>query len=134
MLVIFYSSLISYMLFFSICIAPLVNIVLDNENSSKLLRKIFPRNFLFGIIISLSLVILSIFYSSKLNIIFSTIILFTFLLNLLYVMPAINKAADDAKIKRTSSEKFKKLHLFSVVLYLIGFLLAVAGLLNLMIM
>lgn len=134
MLVIFYSSLISYMLFFSICIAPLVNIVLDKENSSKLLRKIFPRNFLFGIIISLFLVIFSFFYSSKLNIIFSNIILFTFLLNLLYVMPAINKAADDAKIKGNSSEKFKKLHLFSVVLYLIGFLLALAGLLNLLIM
>ena len=65
MLLIFYSSLLSYMLFFSLCIAPIINLTLDKKNSSKLLRKIFPRNFIYGLILSLLVIICSFYYSNK---------------------------------------------------------------------
>ena len=50
MLIIIYSILIGYMVFFTLCIAPIINNTLDRENASKLLRKVFPKNFLFGLV------------------------------------------------------------------------------------
>ena len=64
MIILLYSALFSYMLFFSACIAPLITTTLDKKNSSKLLRKIFPRNFYYGLFISLFLFTVS-FYLQK---------------------------------------------------------------------
>ena len=124
MLIIIYSALISYMLFFSFCIAPPINIVLDRKNSSILLRKIFPRNFWFGIILSFVATIISFYEENNLSILISIITLILFFTNLYFLMPAINNEADSLKKAKSYSKKFKMLHLISVVLYLINIILS----------
>ncbi len=59
MLLIIYSMLIGYMIFFTFCIAPIINSTLDRENASKLLRKVFPKNFLFGLVLSMLAILAS---------------------------------------------------------------------------
>ena len=59
MLLIIYSILIGYMIFFTLCIAPIINNTLDRENASKLLRKVFPKNFTFGLVLSILAILVS---------------------------------------------------------------------------
>ena len=127
MLLILYSSLLSYMLFFTICIAPVINTQLDRKNSSKLLRKIFPRNFIFGSLLSAVLILFSFLYENLLSKILSSIIFIFYLLNLYYLMPKINKEADFKKSQKKYSRNFKKLHLYSVLLYVIQIILALTA-------
>ena len=126
MLIILYSFLFSYMLFFSICVAPVINTTLNRENSSRLLRKIFPRNFIFGSIISFVTLLGSIYYESLLSIIISSILLIFFIINLYILVPKINLEADKTKKKKSYTRKFKILHLLSVILYLIQIILCLS--------
>ena len=127
MLLIIYSILIGYMLFFTLCIAPIINTTLDRENASKLLRKVFPKNFLF----CFSLFILAIFVSFLLeqnySLIFSIFLTFLFLLNLFYIMPKINAISAKDKKRKQYSKNFKKFHLFSIILYLLKMLASIVG-------
>ena len=126
MLLIFYSSLLSYMLFFSVCIAPIINLTLDKKNSSKLLRKIFPRNFIYGLTLSLLVIICSIYLENKLSLTVSCIIFLLYIINLYVLIPKINLEADKSIKNKGYSKKFKVLHLFSVLIYLIQMLLSFA--------
>ena len=128
MLVIIYSALISYMVFFSLCIAPPINIVLDRKNSSLLLRKIFPRNFWFGIYLSFLSAIISFYQENSLSMFLSIFILISFLTNLYVLMPAINVEADLLKKAKSYSKKFKILHLISVILYLVNIIISTISL------
>ena len=124
MIVLLYSSLFSYMMFFSVCIAPVIASILDKKNSSKLLRKIFPRNFIYGLIISLLLIISSFFLENKTSFIISIIIFLFFIINLFILITKINLEADKSINKKSYSSKFKALHLCSVLLFLIQTLLS----------
>ena len=128
MLVIIYSALISYMVFFSLCIAPPINIVLDRKNSSLLLRKIFPRNFWFGIYLSFLSAIISLYQENILSMFLSIFILISFLINLYVLMPLINVEADLLKKAKSYSKKFKILHLISVILYLVNIIISTISL------
>ena len=123
MLSILYSFLFSYMVFFSICVAPVINTTLNRENSSKLLRKIFPRNFIFGIIISFFTIIVSIYYASFISLLIASIILLFFVINLFILVPKINKEADKTKNLKSFTKNFKKLHFLSVILFILQMLL-----------
>ncbi|MBF96943.1 MAG: hypothetical protein CFH34_01558 [Alphaproteobacteria bacterium MarineAlpha9_Bin4] len=125
MLIIFYSFLLSYMLFFSICVAPVINSTLDKKNSSILLRKIFPKNFLFGMTFSFFAILVSIYYENLLSILISSIIFIFFILNLYILVPKINLEADKTTNIKGYNKRFKFLHLFSVILYLIQILLCI---------
>ena len=124
MLIILYSSLFSYMFFFSICIAPSINTVLDRKNSSKLLRKIFPLNFKFGIVIAFLILLISVIIRNYISITFSFIILLLFFINLFYLVPKINNEADKVLPKKAFGKKFKILHFYSVILYLLQMLIS----------
>ena len=118
------------MLFFTLCIAPVVSTVSEREISSKLLRKIFPRNFVYGLLLSLALVISSFLEKNSASVIFSSIILIFYLLNLFFLMPKINKEADLTKKQKTYSKRFKFLHLISVILYAIQIILSLIAILK----
>lgn len=124
MLLTLYSSLLSYMLFFSLCIAPIINLTLDKKNSSKLLRKIFPRNFLYGLILSSLVIVCSIYLENKLSLTVSIIIFLLYVINLYVLIPKINLEADKSIKNKGYSKKFKTLHLFSVLIYLIQMILS----------
>ena len=79
---------------FSLCIAPLITTTLDKKNSSKLLRKIFPRNFYYGLFISLFLFTVSFYFQNIPSMIISGFILLFFIINLFVLIPKINLEAD----------------------------------------
>ena len=131
MLIILYSMLLSYMMFFTTCIAPVVNTVLERKTSSILLRKIFPRNFIYGLVFSSALVIFSFLEKVLWSLSISSIIFILYLANLYFIMPRINKEADKFKEKGKYTKRFKLLHLYSVLFYVLQIILSVIAIVKL---
>ncbi len=128
MLLVLYSSLLSYMLFFTVCVAPVSNKKLDETNRSKFLRNIFPKNFIFGLSISSLAFILSFVYHSHWSIIISFFISLGFITNLLIIMPKLNYISDSNNLKSENKKKqFKYWHFSSVFIYLIQIILSIVG-------
>ena len=123
--------LFSYMIFFTICIAPVINTVLERKTSSILLRKIFPRNFIYGLVLSFALVIFSFLEKELWSLSFSSIIFTLYLANLYFIMPKINEEADKFKEKGKYTNKFKLLHLYSVLFYALQIILSVIAIVKL---
>ena len=119
--------LIGYMVFFTFCIAPIINSTLDRENASKLLRKVFPKNFLFGLVLSMLAILASFILKQDKSLIIAFFLTCLFLVNLYYIMPKINAISDKDKKKKQYSSSFKKFHLFSVILYLLKMLASIIG-------
>ena len=115
------------MVFFTLCIAPIINNTLDRENASKLLRKVFPKNFLFGLVLSILAILASFLLEQNNSLIIAIFLTCLFLVNLYYVMPKINAISDEDKKRKQYSKSFKKFHLFSVVLYLLKMLASIIG-------
>ena len=129
MLVIIYTALVSYMVYFALCIAPVINNTLKRESSSKLLRKVFPRNFLYGLTLTSIALLISLIENNIIGSLVSFIILISFLINLKILLPKINHEADLTTKKNEYTKKFKKLHFYSVFLYLINMILAIGAIL-----
>ena len=108
------TAIFSYMLFFAVFIAPTVFKVLNEEYASKFLRAFFPKFYLFGIILSIIGFLISVNEKNNFSIIFFLLLISTFILSRQILMPSINKAKDNNKLK-----KFKKLHMISVFINLI---------------
>ena len=106
------AMILGIMLFFSFVIAPVVFTTLDEDNSRKFIRRIFP--FYYSVNLALSLIVLLTFlFLSKLGVDFYLILLITILFatsNYL-LMPLINKYRDEKQDK-----KFKYSHFISVVI------------------
>ena len=128
MLLILYTSLLSYMLFFTICVAPVSNKILDENNKSKFLRNIFPRNFIFGLIIASLAFIFSFILKNHWSIVISFIISLGFIINLLIIMPKINFISDsDSLDKEKKKKQFRNWHFSSVFIYLIQIIISIVG-------
>ena len=128
MLLILYTSLLSYMLFFTICVAPVSNKILDENNKSKFLRNIFPRNFIFGLIIASLAFIFSFILKDHWSIIISFIISLGFIINLLIIMPKINFISDSDFLEKEKKKKqFRNWHFSSVFVYLIQIIISIVG-------
>jgi len=97
------------MMFFPIVVATSVFKVLDEKQSSKFLRIFFPKYYLFGFVLSLIGLILSICYENKSSILIFLLITIGFIFSRQVLMPMINKAKD-----LNTENKFNKLHKFSV--------------------
>ena len=118
--------LIGSMIFFMAVVSPSVFATLSTNASSKFLRTIFPRMFLFGFIISVIALIFSVLSSDLFNSIVLVIISLSFLINRNYLTPLINKFRDqelegDSKVVKN----FKIMHLLSVLLFVINFTLLI---------
>jgi magnesium-transporting ATPase (P-type) len=128
MLLVLYSSLLSYMLFFTICVAPVSNKILDENNKSKFLRNIFPRNFIFGLIIASLAFIFSFILKNHWSIVISFIISLGFIINLLIIMPKINFISDSDSLEKEKKKKqFRNWHFSSVFIYLIQIIISIVG-------
>ena len=128
MLLILYTSLLSYMLFFTICVAPISNKILDENNKSKFLRNIFPRNFIFGLIIASLAFIFSFILKNHWSIVISFIISLGFIINLLIIMPKINFISDSDSLEKEKKKKqFRNWHFSSVFIYLIQIIISIVG-------
>ena len=100
------------MLFFSCVIAPVIFKVLDANNASKFVRKIFPHYYLINLVI-LSFALLLLLYISSVNFDFyiTLVITILFAFSLFILMPLINKFKDSKEEK-----KFKYSHALSVII------------------
>ena len=114
------------MIFFSAVVSPSVFASLNSKGSSKFLRTIFPRMFLFGFVISLLAFILTILSNDLFNSIVLVIIGLSFLLNRNYLTPLINNFRDQELEGNTKATRnFKMMHLLSVLLFTINFFLLI---------
>ena len=106
------AMILGIMLFFSFVIAPVLFTTLDEENSRKFIRRIFP--FYYNVNLGISLVVLLIYlFLSKSGLDFYLILAITVLFGTsnYVLMPLINKYRDEKQDK-----KFKYLHFISVVI------------------
>ena len=125
------SILLGTMLFFVIIVSPTVFTALSSDQASKFLRLIFPRLFLFGLVLSLLSAlgyIVSALYIEMFLALFASILFF---LNRNILTPLINYHRDkeiEGDIK--SKNYFKLLHLLSVSFFVINLFILVFFLLN----
>tara|TARA_B100001248_G_scaffold152237_1_gene114442 strand:- start:1558 stop:1884 length:327 start_codon:yes stop_codon:yes gene_type:complete len=95
-------------------VAPTVFQTIDSKNTSKFLRKIFPRFFMFIFILGI-LAFLESYYNSRGNTLYILYIVTSiFSLTAFLLIPMTNKATDD-----NNKKKFKTLHSLSVFLTII---------------
>ena len=114
------------MIFFTAVVSPSVFASLNSNGSSKFLRTIFPRMFLFGFFISLIGILLTVVSGGFYNSIILTIIALSFLINRNYLTPRINHFRDrELEGNIAAAKKFKVMHLLSVLLFVINFFLLI---------
>ena len=109
MLILVAAATLSFMIFFPLVVATSVFKVLDEKQSSKFLRIFFPKYYLYGFVLSLAGVILSIYFENKLSILIYSFIMVGFIFSRQILTPMVNKAKD-----LNNEKKFKKLHKLSV--------------------
>ena len=106
------SMVLGIMLFFSFVVAPVTFTVLDEENSRKFIRKIFPYYYTVSLLISfLVLIFFVIQRTFSLNFYLLLTVAILFALSNYILMPLINKYKDENQDK-----KFKYSHFISVVI------------------
>ena len=121
------SLLIGSMIFFTAVVSPSIFASLSSNASSKFLRLVFPRMFLFGIIITSLCFLLSILLNNNLVSILLAIITLSFFLNRNYLTPRINKYRDEElEGNQRAVTLFKRMHLLSVLLFVLNFILLIS--------
>ena len=123
--------LIGSMIFFMAVVSPSVFATLSTNASSKLLRTIFPRMFLFGFIIAILSLVLCYISGNILNSILLIIVAMSFIINRNYLTPKINNFRDkelEGDLKASSS--FKYMHLLSVLLFVLNFIILIGIVIN----
>ena len=123
--------LIGSMIFFMAVVSPSVFATLSTNASSKFLRTIFPRMFLFGFIITFLSLILSYISGNILNSILLVIVAVSFIINRNYLTPKINNFRDkELEGDEKASSNFKYMHLLSVLLFLLNFIILIGIVIN----
>ena len=123
--------LIGSMIFFMTVVSPSVFATLSTNASSKLLRTIFPRMFLFGFIITILSLVLCYISSNILNSILLIIVAMSFIINRNYLTPKINNFRDkELKGDKKASSSFKYMHLLSVLLFVLNFVILIGIVIN----
>ena len=123
--------LIGSMIFFMAVVSPSVFATLSTNASSKLLRTIFPRMFLFGFIIAILSLVLCYISSNILNSILLIIVAMSFIINRNYLTPKINDFRDkELKGDKKASSSFKYMHLLSVLLFVLNFIILIGIVIN----
>ncbi len=106
------SMILGIMLFFSFVVAPITFTVLNEENSRKFIRKIFPYYYNVNLIISFLVLIFFVIQKTfSLNFYLILTVTILFALTNYVLMPLINKYKDENQDK-----KFKYSHFISVVI------------------
>ena len=120
MLILITAAILSFMIFFPLVVATSVFKVLDEKQSSKFLRIFFPKYYFFGLVLSLTGLIIAIFDKNNMSIIIFLLIIIGFLFSRQFLMPIINKAKDN-----NNEKKFNILHRVSVLINFIQISLCV---------
>ena len=107
----FTSAVLGIMIFFSFVVAPITFTVLDEINSRKFIRKIFPFYYLSNLFLCLCSIVT--FALTEINFDFYLILIVSilFIVSNFFLMPLINKYRDNKEDK-----KFKYSHSISVAI------------------
>ena len=125
------SILIGSMIFFMAVVSPSVFVTLSTNASSKFLRTIFPRMFLFGFIIAVLSLILSYISGNILNSVLLIVVAISFIINRNYLTPKINDFRDkELEGDKKASSSFKNMHLLSVLLFVLNFIILIGIVIN----
>ena len=120
----FVSILMGSMIFFTTVVSPTTFQTLNNKDSSNFLRSIFPKLFLFGFIISILSLLISLFNDNLIVTILLIFVTLSFLFNRNFLTPLINKFRDlELTGDKVAKKKFKLMHFLSVFLFIVNFLL-----------
>ena len=112
------------MIFFTTVVSPTTFQTLKNKDSSNFLRSIFPKLFLFGFIISILSLLISLFINNLIITTLLTFVTLSFLYNRNFLTPLINKFRDmELTGDKVAKKKFKLMHFLSVFLFIVNFLL-----------
>ena len=112
------------MIFFTTVVSPTTFQTLKNKDSSNFLRSIFPKLFLFGFIISILSLLISLFINNLIITILLTFVTLSFLYNRNFLTPLINKFRDmELTGDKVAKKRFKLMHFLSVFLFIVNFLL-----------
>ena len=112
------------MIFFTTVVSPTTFQILKNKDSSNFLRSIFPKLFLFGFIISILSLLISLFINNLIITILLTFVTLSFFYNRNFLTPLINKFRDmELTGDKVAKKKFKLMHFLSVFLFIVNFLL-----------
>ena len=115
------------MIFFMAVVSPSVFTTLSTNASSKFLRTIFPRMFLFGFMIAVLSLILSYISGDILYSILLIVVAISFIINRNYLTPKINDFRDkELEGDKKASSSFKYMHLLSVLLFILNFIFLVS--------
>ena len=119
-------ALLSIMIFYSFGIAINVHRTLDKENAGKLLRKLFPIYFLWGLFISILAEIIFLLSAKQEQAFIMALIVVGYLYSRQILVPKINKSRDLANEGDEKSKKdFNSLHFQSVAINLVQMLLLI---------
>ena len=111
--------LLGGLIFFSALVAPNVFSSLDEKNARVFLRGIFPKLYLYSGIFSLFISLILFFINSFLSFIFF-MITFGYFYSRQFLMIKINESSD-----QKNQKEFKKLHRFSVLIFVTQILLMI---------
>ena len=127
----FIAILLGSMIFFMAVVSPSVFATLSSNASSKFLRTIFPRMFLFGFIIAILSLILSYISGNILNSFLLIVVAVSFIINRNYLTPKINDFRDkELEGDKKASSSFKYMHLLSVLLFVLNFIILIGIVIN----
>ena len=115
------AAILGIMIFFSFVVAPVTFTSLNEENSRKFIRKIFPFYYNVNFFLSISITLIYLFQNTF-NIYFYLILFITvlFFVSNYLLMPLINKYRDNNQDK-----KFKYFHFTSVVINFIQIIILI---------
>ena len=117
-----YGTNIGFMVFFVAVISPTVFKTLSMEAAASFLRPLFPRMFLFGLIISVAGGLLSLLGNNSNSLYASILLVLGFAVNGYVITPKINQARDEFLEGNAEKDRlFKILHTVSVVIFLAQF-------------
>ena len=118
--VIFHAAIIGFMVFFSAIVAQSVFKTLSQKAAGAFLRVLFPRMFMFGLILSLMASAVAAYDGVAEMALLSIFISTGFVLNAFVVTPIINKQRD-AMLEGddNAGKKFKQFHFVSVAIFLV---------------
>ena len=123
------AMVLGFMFLFLTVIAPSVFAALDETNAGKLLRKLFPRMFIYGLVLTL----LASFFAYQAGrgdlAILTMVSTFGFGFNAFYLTPLINEKRDALlQDPNASSGSFDLLHRLSVSIFMVQMIISIVAL------
>ncbi len=128
-LIFLFGTLAGSMLFFAFAVAPTVFRSLPAEHAGSFLRALFPRYYLWGLVVALSCTLAALYTGSGIAIsAVCAVVLLLFVYARQLLMPAINRARDlDLEGDTKARARFRALHLQSVLINASQLLLLLAA-------